>query len=46
MTSDKASGIGNEKVTLGKHFRIPATGDRGYAVYTTIYAPTRRTANP
>ena len=37
MTSDKADGITNEKVTLGTAWHVSATGDRGYAVYTTTY---------
>jgi len=37
MASDKAAGISNEKVTLGKIWHVSATGDRGYAVYPTTY---------
>lgn len=37
MANDKAAGITNEKVTLGKTWHVSATGDRGYAVYTTTY---------
>ncbi len=36
--SDKAAGITNEKVTLGKPWHVAVTGDRAYAVYPTHYS--------
>lgn len=36
--SDKAGGITNEKVTLGKPWHVAVTGDRAYAVYSTHYS--------
>jgi ketosteroid isomerase-like protein len=35
--ADKAEGISNEKVTLGKPWTVTVAGDRGYAVYPTRY---------
>jgi len=40
--ADKAGGITNEKVTLGKPWHVSVTGDRGYAVYPTHYSYKRK----
>jgi ketosteroid isomerase-like protein len=42
FASDKADGITNEAVTLGKPWHVSITGDRGYAVYPTHYSYKRK----